>query len=113
MKCVDCLHLCSITGQPLPEEQRELLQARDPESFTWLVCSKGLIKFAPGAPEVRDQVLSEWECEDYQEQPPEPQGVEARPPEGRMLPMWQKVAVLTLVFLALVGSVIATLYFVL
>ena len=113
MQCLDCLHLCSITGQQLPEEQREQLRARDPDSFTWLVCSKGLIEFAPSAPEVRDQVLSEWECGDYQEQSPEPEPDEVEWPEGQMRPMWQKVALLWLVFLALVGSVIATLYFVL
>jgi hypothetical protein len=111
MKCVDCQYLCAISGEPLPSEEREELQTRDPGSFIWLSCSKDIVQLLQKVPDVFEQVLSEWNCKGYQEFDPESAFEQTQRRQGQARPMWQKVAILVLVLLALVGSIVATLHF--
>lgn len=111
MKCVDCHHLCAVSGESLPERQREELGAGNPDSFVWLACGHDIAQFTQELPDVFEQVMTEWTCKGYREYDPTSALDEAEPRESRGWPMWQKVAILVLILIALVASVSATVYF--
>ena len=66
VNCVGCHYLSAITGEPLPEPQRNALRGRSSGSFTWLTCAKVMEHFAPQEPDVFDTALRERTCRGYQ-----------------------------------------------
>jgi len=108
---VDCYHLCAVSGESLPERQREELASGDKDSFVWLACGHDIVQFTQEVPDVFEQVVTEWTCKGYREYDPTSALDGTQLLESRGWSMRQKVTILVLILIALVASVSATVYF--
>jgi hypothetical protein len=71
VKCIDCQYLSAISGETLPQQQREPLMSQNTDAFTWIACAKSITDFTHEMPQIFDQVLEERECKRYCEYKPE------------------------------------------
>ena len=93
MKCVDCHYLCAINMEILPEQQREELRSKNPDSFTWLACSKSMAQFKHELPQTFEQVLKDRKCKDYRGYDTKATLEQMWQREIHRMPIWYKVAI--------------------
>ena len=109
MRCVDCHYLCAINMELLPEKQREELRSKNPDSFTWLACSKSMACITHKLPQTFDQVLKERKCRGYRVYDPKATLEQMWQREIRRMPIWYKVAIILTLLIGISAAIGAVL----